>query len=196
MTNLMIPEGLRRQVEFLKELEKLKLVKRANRTLDSGRFENSAEHSWHVALMAVILSQHSPSNIDLLKVVKMLLIHDVVEIDAGDTWLYSPDAHVASQTEAVAAERLFGILPLPQRSEFIALWREFEARATDEAKFASSIDGIQPLLNHLMTGDPEKGTIALEKVRAKKEYIRSSAPELWGLVEMIIESSTAKGLYR
>lgn len=196
MTKVSVPEGLLRQVEFLKEIEKLKLVNRANGTLAGNRFENSAEHSWHVALMAVILGQYSGRNIDLFKAVKMLLIHDVVEIDAGDTWLYSTDSNGTSRAEEVAAERLFGLLPPEQRSEFLALWREFEARSTDEAKFASAIDGIQPLLNHLITGNAGNEPISLEKVRARKEYIRSSAPELWGLVEMLIDSSVAKGLYR
>ena len=91
MTSISLPEALLKQVDFLKEVEKLKLVNRANRTLAGDRFENSAEHSWHVALMAVILSKHTQVSIDLLKVVKMLLVHDVVEIDAGDTWLYSSD---------------------------------------------------------------------------------------------------------
>ena len=196
MNNAALSESLLRQVEFLKEVEKLKLVNRKNRVFGGARFENSAEHSWHVALMAVILGQYVEEDIDLLKVIKMLLIHDLVEIDAGDTWLYSPDADAAFQEEEIAANRLFAILPLEQQTEFTALWREFQTKTTAEAKFVSAIDGVQPLLNHLVTGNPSEGVISLETGRAKKEYIRSSAPKLWKLVENLIALSVEKGLYR
>jgi len=182
------------QISFLREVEKLKGVNRANRTID-GRFENSAEHSWHVALMALLLEEHASSTIDMLKVIKLLLIHDLVEIDAGDTWLYETNQESKLEAETKAASRLFSLLPEEQRSEYLNLWNEFESCHSEEAKFASAIDGIQPLLNHLVTGRVEDGVIPVEMVRNKKKYISEYAPKLWGLVEELIEESVSKGLY-
>ncbi|WKZ57314.1 MAG: HD domain-containing protein [Bdellovibrionota bacterium] len=192
----MLPDDLIRKVEFLKEIEKLKLVNRANKTLGGKRFENSAEHSWHIALMAIVLRDYYDGELDLLRVVKMLLIHDLVEIDAGDTWLYASDTSSKFEAEHNGAVRLFGMLPRDHEREFLSLWREFEDRETPEAQFASSIDGIQPLLNHLVTGDPADGVLPLERVKAKKEYIKTHAPRLWSLVEELIQSSAEMGLYR
>ncbi len=186
--------ALKEQITFLREIEKLKAVYRANKTVD-GRFENSAEHSWHVALMALVLEEHARSSLDMLKVAKLLLIHDIVEIDAGDTWLYDENQDLKLDAETKAANRLFSLLPENQKEEYINLWSEFENRSTEEAKFASVIDGIQPLLNHLITGDPNDGVIPVEKVRSKKEYIRDFAPKLWNFVEDLINESERLGLY-
>lgn len=194
----MINNRVLQQVEFLNEIEKLKLVFRANKTLDPGRHENSAEHSWHVALMAILFSEHSRSNdIDLLKVVKMLLIHDLVEIDVGDTWAYAADQESKFVDEQQCARRIFSILPSDQTDEFVSLWHEFEERKTDEAKFASVIDGLHPLINHLLTGDSasEEGKIAVEKVRSRKAYIKEFAPSLWPITESMINQSVEVGLY-
>lgn len=178
----------------MREIEKLKSVIRANKTLD-GRFENSAEHSWHVALMAILLEEYASSDLDMLKVTKLLLIHDIVEIDAGDTWLYKENQSIKQSSEASAANRLFSLLPEIQRDEYFNLWNEFENRSSEEAKFAAVIDGIQPLLNHLITGNSIDGVIPIEKVIAKKEYIKSFAPKLWPLVENLITESKHLGLY-
>ena len=188
--------ALKNQINFLREAEKLKAVTRANRTVD-GRLENSAEHSWHVALMAMLLEEHASGDLDMLKVVKMLLVHDLVEIDAGDTWLYAEHRESSRTVEAEteAANRLFSLLPRDQRAEYLDLWHDFENRHSEEAKFASAIDGIQPLLNHLLTGKAEDGVVSVEKVRGKKGYIENHAPKLWGLVEELIEESVEKGLY-
>ena len=185
---------LNEQITFLREIEKLKTVLRANKTID-GRYENSAEHSWNVALMALLLEEHAHSTLDMLKVTKLLLIHDLVEIDAGDTWLYEENHDLKSNAEISAANRLFSLLPEYQKNEYIDLWREFESRATEEAKFASVIDGIQPLLNHLITGDASDGVIPVEEVRSKKKYIKDFAPKLWHWVEELIDDSENKGLY-
>ncbi|MDO9317986.1 MAG: HD domain-containing protein [Gammaproteobacteria bacterium] len=185
---------LGKQISFLREIEKLKGVLRVNRTVD-GRFENSAEHSWHVALMALLLEEHASNRIDMLRVVKLLLIHDLVEIDAGDTWLYETDQDSKAEAEKQAAYRLYSLLPESQKDEYIKLWDEFETRSSEEAKFASVIDGIQPLLNHVVTGKIEDGVIPLEKVRSKKAYISQFSPKLWVLVEELIEESVNKGLY-
>ncbi len=180
--------------EFLKEIEKLKTVTRGNKTLD-GRQENSAEHSWHVSLMAILLANYACTEIDLLKTVKMLLIHDIVEIDAGDTWLYNEETAEKLHAEELAADRIFDLLPREYALEYRGLWHEFECRQTNEAKFASAIDGLQPLLNHVMTGKVSDGTIPVELVWERKLYIKEFAPRLWDKVEQLINESAAKGLY-
>jgi putative hydrolase of HD superfamily len=182
------------QITFLREIEKLKSVVRANKTLD-GRFENSAEHSWHVSLMALLLEEHASTNLDMLKVLKILLIHDIVEIDAGDTWLYEENQKTRQENESKAANRIFSLLPQNQKEEYLGLWNEFENRTSEEAKFAAVMDGVQPLLNHLMTGSATYGTLPVEKVRSRKQYINEFAPKLWPLVEELIKESEALGLY-
>ncbi|WP_202819763.1 HD domain-containing protein [Thaumasiovibrio subtropicus] len=179
---------------FLREIEKLKTITRYNRTLD-GRYENSAEHSWHATLMSLLLVNHSEGNPDPLTVAKMLLIHDIVEIDAGDTWLFDEDQSHKHSDESTAAARLFGLLPEPQATEYKQLWEEFEARQTPEAQFAAAIDGLQPLLNHVLTGRPEDGTLPASTILEKKAYIRAAAPQLWQAVESLISDSVNKGLY-
>ncbi len=190
----MAASSLRDQVVFLREIERLKGVLRANKTID-GRFENSAEHSWHVALMALLFEEHARNSVDMLRVTKMLLIHDIVEIDAGDTWLYDENQDSKLHAETKAANRLFSLLPKNQEEEYLCLWHEFENRSSEEAKFASAIDGIQPLLNHLVTGNASDGVILAEKVRSKKEYIEGYAPKLWSLVEELINDGRNQGLY-
>ena len=187
-------QALHQQITFLREMEKLKCVLRGNKTLD-GRFENTAEHSWHVTLMALLLEEHANSRLDMLKVTKLLLIHDIVEIDAGDTWLYDADQTSKLQDETHAAHRLFSLLPSNQKKEYLDLWLEFENRSTDEAKFAAAIDGLQPLINHLITGDPDDFTIPADLVLSKKSHIQAFAPSLWPLVEALVEESTELGLY-
>lgn len=186
--------SIQQQFAFLREIEKLKGVTRANRTLD-GRQENSAEHSWHVALMALILQEYAEAPLDMLKVVQLLLIHDLVEIEAGDTWLFAEDQQDKLARETAAARNLYAHLPTPQRQEYFGLWQEFEARNTPEAQFAAAIDGIQPLLNHLLTGDPADTTVPVEQVLAKKRYIQHFVPRLWPMVEELIEESLARELY-
>jgi putative hydrolase of HD superfamily len=133
-----IPENLSKCVGFINELEKLKIVYRQNSVVDKSRHENTAEHSWHVALMAVVLAGFAnDKGLDTLKIVKMLLIHDIVEIDAGDTFLYDAAANESkAEAEKGAAKRIFGILPEPLGAELYALWVEFESRSSPEAKFA------------------------------------------------------------
>ena len=120
-------DQLLKQIEFIKEVDKLKYIVRKTKLLNSDRRENDAEHSWHLAMMAIILAEHSNSPIDVLKVVKMLLIHDIVEIDAEDTFIYDAQkSHDNTQEERQAAERIFGLLPNDQANELIAIWEEFE----------------------------------------------------------------------
>lgn len=189
-------ERLDRQMDFLDAVEALKVVERRNRTVDRARRENSAEHSWHVALMALVLAEHAEPGIDRLRVVAMLLVHDLVEIHAGDTWLYD-DAAVADQAEreADAAARLFARLPDDQAAHFLALWREFDARETPEARFAAAIDALQPLANHVLSGDPDESPRpARSQVLARKEAI-AAFPNLWERAVALVEVSVAHGLY-
>jgi putative hydrolase of HD superfamily len=194
-----INERLARQLAFINELEKLKLVYRRNKTVDQTRYENSAEHSWHVAMMALILAEYSNlPDIDRFKVLKMLLIHDLVEIYAGDTWLYDAEAAlVQAEKEALAASQLFELLPPDQAAEFHQVWDEFVAATTPEATFAAAVDGLQPLLNHLMSGSSEAqdGLLARRDVLQRKQYIAASSHVLWNIAQEVIEASTKRGLY-
>jgi putative hydrolase of HD superfamily len=190
---------LAQQIAFINEIEKLKLVYRRNRTIDQSRFENSAEHSWHLALMAMVLAEHANTpGLDIFTVVKMLLIHDLVEIYAGDTWLYdAAGALVQAEKEARAAQQLFALLPADQAAEFHQLWEAFVARATPEAAFAASLDALQPLLNYLLSGSPgEPGDMLAEQdVLRRKQGIAQGSQTLWELAQDVIAASTARGLY-
>lgn len=190
---------LGRRMRFIAEVEKLKTVYRRNMTVGSERHENSAEHSWHVALMALVLGGHvRESGVDLLTVISMLLIHDIVEIDAGDTFLYDDEGNVdRNEREERAAMRLFGLLPDEQRDAFMALWREFEQRSSPEARFAAALDAMQPVLNHYCTDGTglREHRIPASQVIEKKRHIADASPELWRYTEEIIRRSTEKGVY-
>lgn len=192
-------EHLSKQVAFLLELEKLKVVTRYNRVIDGSRPENSAEHSWHLAMMAMLLAGHSGmEGLDLLKVLKMLLIHDIVEIDNGDAFLYDEQKRAASvSTERLAAERIFGLLPDPDANELMSLWEEFEARTSPEARFAASLDALQPLMNHVISCEPNQNDAQLTKSRvmAKKSFIKDVSPALWEVAVHFIDQSVQKGHY-
>lgn len=192
-------ERLNKQIDFINEVEKLKAIKRQNLTLDNQRPENSAEHSWHLAIMAMVLIEQSRTrDLDQLKVIKMLLIHDLVEISAGDTFLYDEDKRdQAHMNEKMALDRLEAILPSDQGKELLELWNEFELGESEEARFAKSLDALQPLLNHLITApenyNPHK--IKNKKVMEKKSFIQNDTPKLWPIVEETVKKSIAKGLY-
>lgn len=193
-------DRLASQIAFLNEVERLKVVCRRNRTIDPSRWESSAEHSWHVALMALLLSEHADvDSLDLFKVVRILLVHDLVEIYAGDTWLYDLEAgETQGEEEAFSASRLFALLPEDQAAEFESLWQEFEGRSSPESMYAVAIDGLQPLINHLLTGDAEvdQERPSEADVLARKRHIGESSEALWQLAQSVIEASTEKGLYR
>jgi putative hydrolase of HD superfamily len=144
---------LEQQITFLRELDKLKQVYRQSPLMDNSRKENSAEHSWHVALAALVLAPLADEAIDVNRVIKMLLLHDIVEIDAGDTFAYDPVRRLDQEArEQVAADRLFGLLPAEQAAEFRALWDEFDARLSAEARFAHAVDRLLPVLHNYATG--------------------------------------------
>ena len=151
----MSDDRLTQQLRFLLELDRLKSVFRQSRLIHTDRMENSAEHSWHLAMLAVVLAEYAAEDIDLVRVVKMALIHDIVEIDAGDTYIYDEQARrEKARLEQQAAERIFGLLPKQQAAELRTLWEEFEAKQTPEARFAGALDRLQPLLLNYHTAGP------------------------------------------
>lgn len=191
--------NLTREIEFISELEKLKTVYRYNKVIDQSRPENSAEHSWHIALMALVFADQAGSlDLDLLKVLKMLLIHDLVEIDCGDTFLYDQEGRSqAVITEREAAVRIFGLLPDNLGNELFSLWQEFEERETPEAKYAASMDALQPLINHLLSckQDFNPDNMSKSAVISKKEFIGEVSASLWEIAQDTIDKSVEKGLY-
>ena len=192
-------EDLIRQIDFIKEIDKLKYIQRRTKLFNSDRNENDAEHSWHLAMMAVVLSGHSNVSIDVLKVVKMVLIHDIVEIDAGDTFIYDTvKNHVNTDLERAAAERIFGLLPEKQAQELIAIWEEFEAGETDEAKFAKSMDRLEPLLQNVSNngGTWKEYNVDYSKVYEKKQVIKNGSVSIWNYAEQLIEDSVASGILK
>lgn len=143
---------LTQQIQFIIEIDKLKSILRQTLLTDGSRQENSAEHSWYLAMMAVVLAEYAPPNVDMLCVIKMQQQHDIVEIDAGDTFCYDITANQdKAERELLAAQRIFGLLPVEQGAELRALWEEFEAQQTDVAKWARALDCLQPLLNNQQT---------------------------------------------
>ncbi len=184
---------------FIRELDKLKSVFRRTMLLDGSRVENDAEHSWEMAAMTLVLHEYAKPGTDLLKVLKMLLVHDLVEIDAGDTFVYD-GAAVRDQAdrESVAANRVFGLLEEPEKSGFHALWREFEDRTTPEARFARALDRLQPLLHNYHTRGEvwQENRITVPQVRQVTSVIEEGSHELGALSERIIQTAIAKGFLR
>lgn len=192
-------DNLLKQVAFIKEIDKLKYIQRKTRLFNSDRHENDAEHSWHLAMMTIVLAEHSDKPIDVLKVLKMVLIHDVVEIDAGDTFIYdTAKNHTNTDEELLAAKRIFGLLPEEQAVEFIAIWEEFEAGVTDEAKFARSMDRFEPLLQNASNkgGTWVEFNVPYEKVYEKKIAIKTGSSAIWDYAENLINESVDKGILK
>ncbi len=183
-------------MRFIVEVDKLKSVLRRSRLMNGTRLENSAEHSWHLALMAIILSEHAPVEIDTARVIKMVVVHDIVEVDAGDTYVYDEiGALTKADREQKAADRIFGLLPDDQRDEIMALWQEFEARETPEAKFGDAIDRLMPLLhNYHNEGRTwrEHGVTA-EQVLRRNEHIAGGSPALWEFAESFLRDADERG---
>lgn len=195
----MTPENLVKQIRFIKEIDKVKYIQRKTKLFSSDRNENDAEHSWHLAMMALVLAEHSNKSVDLLKVIKMVLIHDIVEIDAGDTFIYDTQKdHSNTEEELLAAKRIFGLLPSEQAEELIAIWEEFEAGETDEAKFARSMDRLEPLLQNTSNngGTWKEFDVSYEKVRHKKSIIQEGSDTLWNFAEQLLDESVEKGILK
>lgn len=192
-------DRLLKQIDFIKEIDKIKYVQRRTKLFNSNRPENDAEHSWHLAMMVLVLAEHSNETLDIVKTLKMVLIHDIVEIDAGDTFIYDAvKAHSNTEEERLAAERIFGLLPPGQAEEFIAIWEEFEAGKTKEARFARSVDRLQPLLQNLSNngGTWTEFGIDYEKVYQKKKVIKQGSQLLWDYAKNLINESVEKGILK
>ena len=190
-------DNLVKQVAFIKEIDKLKYIQRKTKLFNSDRHENDAEHSWHLAMMTIVLAEHSDKSIDVLKVVKMVLIHDIVEIDAGDTFIYdTTKSHTNTDEELMAAKRIFGLLPTEQAAEFITIWKEFEDGMTDEAKFAKSMDRFEPLLQNTSNngGTWVEYNVPYQKVYDKKKAIKDGSTSIWNYAEHLINESVDKGI--
>jgi putative hydrolase of HD superfamily len=184
------------RLRFILEADALKGVERRNPIANGARMENTAEHSWHLALMALVLAPHANESVDRAHVVAMLLVHDLVEIDAGDTYVYDDSAMIdKAEREMRAADRLFGLLPAEQRDELRALWDEYEAGETPEARFAHAIDRLSPLmLNHATQGETWKQFDLDEaRVRSVNAPIGLGADDLWTFAQTLIEAGVAQG---
>jgi putative hydrolase of HD superfamily len=192
-------EHLARQLAFIHEIDKLKYIQRKTRLFNSERNENDAEHSWHLAMMAMVLAEHANEKVDIQKVVKMLLIHDIVEIDSGDVFLYDTTAnHNNTEEERKAAERIFGLLPLQQKEEFIAVWEEFEEGQTPEAMFAKSMDRLEPVLQNVSNqgGTWAEFDVKYDTVIKKTNGIQHGSQTLWEHTQMLFEESIEKGILK
>jgi putative hydrolase of HD superfamily len=189
-------DRLARQVRFALEADRLKGVLRRTRLLDGSRQENSAEHSWHLALLALVLADAAPAGVDQARVLRMLLVHDLVELDAGDTFAYDAEANLGREArEQRAAERIFGLLPPEQGAGLRALWDEFEAGTTAEARFAVSLDRFQPLLLNFYGGGGswlEHG-VTRAQVLLRMAPIEHGAPALWPVVREAVDRACAAG---
>jgi len=189
-------ERLQRQILFLKEIDDLKQILRQTVLIKDGRQENDAEHSWHLAMLVMVLSEYeNNSSIDLLRTLKMVLIHDLVEIDAGDTFCYDAQGREGkTDREREAAHRIFGILPNEMAQEYIALWEEFEAMKTPEAQFAAALDRLQPvLLNFYSEGYAwKKHGITKSQVIERNHHIAKGSKILWEFAESLIDEAVRR----
>ena len=189
--------NLNKTVDFITEIEKLKSVTRFNRTLD-GRFENSAEHSWQGAIAAMVLQDYYPERLNMEKVMSMLLIHDLGEIYAGDTWVFDDEKKLHSHDrELESIEKTMSILPEEKYLNMKNSWLEFEKGQSAEARYARVIDALVPLINHLEVSELNYNpdNISSDMVLEKKKFIKDESKELWKLTEELVKESVEKGLY-
>ena len=189
-------DRLERQLRFLVEIDRLKTVIRRTRITDHSRYENSAEHSWHLAMMALLLHEHAPPGVDLLHAVELVLVHDLVEIDAGDTDWHDADASAGkAERERAAATRLFGLLASDQSSRLLALWEEFEAGETPAARYANALDRVQPMLlvRYAQDGDWALRSSTPEPVLGRMAPVETGCPALWPFVQQVIDEAFRTG---
>lgn len=184
------------QIAFIVEIDKLKTVLRQSPLADASRRENDAEHSWHIALMAFVLGEYAEPGVDVGRAARMLLIHDIVEIDAGDTFIHDEAAHAdKEEREQKAAERLFGLLPADQRDAYAALWREYEERQSPDARFADALDRLQPLLLNFETGGGTWKPHAVTRAQVEKllPRIERGAPRLGVYARAVVAEAVRRG---
>jgi len=192
-------ERLAQQIAFLVEADKLKSVTRRTPLVDLSRLENSAEHSWHLVLVIMVMREYGPAGVDWMRVLEMVAVHDLVEIDAGDVSAYDVDAFaVKAVREQAAADRVFGLLPADQQQHFRQLWDEFEAHATPEARFANAVDRLQPLIQnaHASGGSWRGQTLERAQILRRMAPIEASLPDVWPHVLDVVESFCVAGVLR
>lgn len=194
--DLLYKERLVKDIEFIVELDKMKSILRQTRLVDESKRENDAEHSWHISVMAMILWEYANEEVDLCKVIKMLLIHDLVEIYAGDTFCYDVEGNKdKKEREIKAAEKIFGMLDSDKGQELKGLWEEFEEMESKEALFAASMDRLQPILNNYFSGG---GSWKIHEVSKKDIYkridpLRKTSHKLWDYAKGMLEDAFDKG---
>ncbi len=193
---LNMKEKLLKQIEFIHEIDKIKSIFRKSKLFHDDRHENDAEHSWHLCMMAVVFSEYANEEINLLKVIKMLLMHDIVEIDTGDVIFYKKGEE-AFEKEKLAAERIFGMLPAEQKDEYISLWQEFEEKKSIEARFAASLDRMEPLLQNIYHKCElyNENSIAYERVIKMNSHVKDGSDTLWEYIREQLEKSRDSGLF-
>lgn len=185
------------RIRFLIEADKLKTILRRTPLADASRLENSAEHSWHLGLAAMVLAEYAPAGVDPARVLELVIVHDLVEIDAGDTFAYDPEhAQSKAERELAAADRIFGLLPPDDGHRLRALWEEFEEHQTPEARFANALDRFQALLLNFTSGGGSWNThgVRRSQVLARMEPVRDALPPVWPYVLEVIERACAEGL--
>ncbi|HHW45500.1 MAG TPA: HD domain-containing protein [Clostridiales bacterium] len=188
-------ERLEKQIKFIIEADRLKNIQRQTLLIDKSRRETVPEHSWHIALMAMVLKEYAGEDVDIDRVIKMLLVHDLVEIYAGDTFAYDEVGNAGKkEREQIAADRLFGMVDKDQAEEFRSLWEEFDKMQTPDALFAASLDRLQPFLNNCMTEGHTwgLGNVTSGMVYNRLEVIKKGIPELWEFVENLIKDCVQK----
>lgn len=192
-------EKLQKQIKFALVIDEMKNIFRRTLIIDGSRRENDAEHSWNLAMLAMLFEEYSTEKVDLEKVLKITLVHDLVEVYAGDTFAYDVKGNEDKlQREIESADKLFGILDPVQGAEIRALWDEFEAKETPESKYANAIDRIQPLINNYMTNGHtwKEGDVHAPQIYKRMDIIRTTTPALWPIVEGIISTSIEKGILK
>ena len=195
----MASDRIAQQIAFLVEADKLKAVLRRTALIDGSRQENSAEHSWHLALAALVMSEYAPAPVNMVRVLEMLAVHDLVEIDAGDTFAYDAQhATTKAVREQVAAERIFALLPPDQTARLRRLWEEFEEQETAEARFANAMDRLQPLLQNAFSGGGSwcNQNLSRAQVLARMAPIEGAMPAVWPTIVETIESFCASGVLK
>lgn len=189
-------ERLEKQLKFLIEVDKMKTILRRTMLVDETRRENDAEHSWHFALMAMVLFEYAGEQVNQERVLKMALVHDLVEVYAGDTFAYDTKGYEDKDArEKASADKLFAILPTDQGTEIRGLWEEFDAMETPDAQYASAIDRLQPFINNIMTGGYtwKLNDVKSEQVYRRMDAVRIAMPEVWPAVDRMIQDSIRKG---
>lgn len=193
----MMPENFEKQLKFITEIDRMKHILRRTLLVDGSRRENDAEHSWHIGVMAMLLREYADPAVDVERVVKMCLVHDLIEIYAGDTFAFDVSANVdKAEREKASADKLYALLPPEQGSELRALWEEFDAEQTLDAQYAAAMDHLQPFIHNVMTDGHtwKEGHVTREQVYARMAIVKAATPALWPFVENSINQGIEAGI--